>query len=54
LKRWKATLFRPAGGKEEIPKVPGGKEEISKSAGRLSTAQLETKMYTTVHGPYKT
>jgi len=32
-KRWKATFFRPAGGKMEIPKVPGGNVEIPKSAG---------------------
>ena len=53
LKRWKATFFRPVDGKEEIPKVPGGKEEIPKSAGHVSPAQPETKMYTTVFLKHK-
>jgi len=33
LKRWKATFFRPAGGKVGIPIVPGGIVEIPKSDG---------------------
>jgi len=47
------SFFRPAGGKVEIPKMPDGKEEIPKSAGRVSPAQPETKMYS-YHGSYKT
>jgi len=33
LKRWRATLFWPVGGKPRIPIMPCGKMEISKSAG---------------------
>jgi len=32
LKRWKATIFRPAGGKVGILIVPGRKMEIPRSA----------------------
>jgi len=66
LKRWKATFFRPAGGKMGIPIVPGGKVEIPqkcrvvkwkfpKVLGVHITRFLCTTeiLYTTIHTKYK-
>jgi len=50
---WEMSYFRPAGGKVEITNSDGRKRGNPHSAGRVSNAQPETEMYTTVLTKHK-